>query len=470
MRGQQILQGLHVVPATATSPLTFRTLAGDVFTLDVGAGSAAPISYLPDPAAGTYPDYLLNTSQNYWFTYSAANRLLYFKYNSCADMPGNPFAAFAAKLLATLDANPVDTFVCDLRGNRGGNSTVWYPLINGLIARYPVLLSNPRFRIYGVIDEGTFSSGSLDAMLLKRPVAVNVAALFPNVDMSKLVQTIGEPTGGSTGCWGNVVPFTLPDSGLPGQYSTQYIDGPGYIPAGPSFQPDIAIGIRSTDFFARHDPVMAAILARTENVPPASSGTAVALNGASFRPDRGLAPGSFATVFGNYSQVPDQVLVAGIPGLITAATRSQVNFQVPTTAPLGTADISVRANGSELASGHAAILSTAPGIFVLRPDPSQPGMVENQDHSVNSSSNPAAAGSTVVIYATGNGPVGWSGDAPVTAYFGDIPAEVLASVPLTQFPGLWQIDVRVPDGITGTVSLFVIAQNAASNAVTVSIR
>ena len=249
LRGQQILQGLHVVPLTATSPLTFRTPAGDVFTLDVGAGPAMSMSYLPDPAAGTYPGYLLNTGQNYWFTYSAANRLLYFKYNFCADMPGNPFAAFAARLLATVDANPIDTFVYDLRGNVGGYSAVSQPLLNGLMARYPALLSNPRFRIYGVIDKGTFSSGLADAMTLKQ--------------QSNLVRIIGEPAGGATAGWGNVVLFTLPGSGLAGQYSTQYIRGPGYLPAGASLQPDIPIGIRSTDFFARHDPVMDAILGRT---------------------------------------------------------------------------------------------------------------------------------------------------------------------------------------------------------------
>jgi hypothetical protein len=246
LRGRQILQGLHIVPLTPTSPLTFRTAGGDTFTLDVGIEPAASLSFLPDPAAGTYPDYLLNTGQNYWFNYSPANRLLYFKYNFCADMPGNPFAAFAARLLATVDANPIDTFVYDLRGNVGGYSAVSRPLLNGLTARYPALLSNPRFRIYGVIDKGTFSSGLADAMTLKQ---------------SKLVRIIGEPAGGATEGWGAVVPFTLPVSGLSGQYSTQYIRGPGYLTAEPSLRPDIPIGIRSTDFFARHDPVMATILA-----------------------------------------------------------------------------------------------------------------------------------------------------------------------------------------------------------------
>jgi uncharacterized protein (TIGR03437 family) len=307
-------------------------------------------------------------------------------------------------------------------------------------------------------------------MQLKQPVAANVAASFPNVDMSKLVRILGEPASGATGGWGDVVGFTLPSSGLVGQYSTQYINGPSYVPAGPSFLPDLAISVRSTDFFARYDPVMAAILARTGSVPPAPSGSAIAVNGASFRSDQGLAPGSFATVFGSYSQVPDQVLIAGIPGQIVVATMSQVNVVVPAAAPLGTADISVRANGSDLASGQATITPAGPGIFVLDPDPSQPGAVENRDYSVNSSSNPASAGSVVLIYATGNGPVDSSGNAPVSAFFGDIPAEVLASVPLIQYPGLWQINVRVPDGITGAVPLFVIAQNLASNAVTLSVR
>ena len=36
-----------------------------------------------------------------------------------------------------------------------------------------------------------------------------------------------------------------------------------------------------------------------------------------------------------------------------------------------------------------------------------------------------------------------SGNAPVSVFFGDQPAEVVASVPLAADPGLWQINVRV---------------------------
>jgi hypothetical protein len=237
LRGQQVMQGLHIAPAGATTLLTFRTLAGETFTLDVAPGATASAIALPDPNGGPYPRYLQGTNQNFWFVYEPANRMLYFRYNSCSDMPGNPFAAFAANLLATLDSNPVDTVVLDLRRNVGGDSSVWNPLLTGLAQRIPRLLANSRFRIYGAVDNGTFSSGSLDAMLLKSSISQ--------------VRIIGEATGGSAGGYGNVTAFTLPGSRLLGQYSTNYVTPPAGMAPGPTFAPDIAIGIRSTDFFAR---------------------------------------------------------------------------------------------------------------------------------------------------------------------------------------------------------------------------
>jgi uncharacterized protein (TIGR03437 family) len=306
-------------------------------------------------------------------------------------------------------------------------------------------------------------------MILKQPLPPSVTALFPTVDLSKLVQTIGSSTGGATSGYGNVAPFTLPASGLVGQYSTQFINGPNYIAPGPTFAPDIGIRIESADYFARYDPVMGAILARTDNPPAPPSGDAIVVNGASFRFDDGLAPGSFASVFGSFAQVPDEVLLGGIQAQLITATTSQVNFVAPAAVPLGSAAVSVRAAGTELATGQATITAAGPGIFVLGPDPSQPGAVENQDYSVNSNSNPAAAGSIVMIYATGNGSADSSGSVPVSVFIGGLPAEVVASVSLAQYPGLWQINARVPQGLTGQVPLFLIAQKLASNAVTVAV-
>jgi len=197
--GQQILQGLHVAPAASTTTFTFRTSAGEMFDLDMTTNSSGNWVYMPDSSTGPYPNYTQNTNQNYWFTYEAANRLLYFKYNACQNMTGNPFASFANQMLSTVDANPIDTFVFDLRGNGGGDSSIWNPLVIGLTTRFPTLAANPRFRIYGVIDKATFSSGSLDAMLIKQPVPP-----LANVDTSHLVKIIGQPTGGATSGWGTL--------------------------------------------------------------------------------------------------------------------------------------------------------------------------------------------------------------------------------------------------------------------------
>src|SRR5262249_15100486 len=146
-------------PATATSSLTLRTLAREEFTLDL-APSNEPLVSAPAPDQGPLPLYLQNSGLNYWFTYSAPLRLLYFKYNKCAEMPGSPFAAFANSLLATFDANPVDSLVFDFRGNTGGDASIIIPLFNGLAARiFQKFPANPNLRAYGVLDKGTFSSG-----------------------------------------------------------------------------------------------------------------------------------------------------------------------------------------------------------------------------------------------------------------------------------------------------------------------
>ncbi len=465
--GQQILQGLDIAPAGATTPLTFRTLAGGEFTLYVGTSGTASV-FAPSPSGGPVPDYLMNATSEYWKKYLAEERLLYFKYNMCGDDPANPFSTFTASFMTMLDTNPVDTLVIDFRGNPGGSTSYFEQFGTEMATRLPTLAANPKFRIYVAIDKGTFSAGMDDAMQFKSSdIAAELQALGTPVDLTGRVFVIGQPTGGKPSGYGNVQPFTLPGSHLVGQYSTQFFTAPNGIPDGPSFLPDIQIGLRSTDYFARHDPVLAAIFARTDVLPAAPSGAVVVVNGASFRADQGLAPGSFASAFGAFSQTPDAVVVNGVAAQITGGSSSQVNFRVPASVSPGPATVSVRAGGTELANGQVAITAAGPGIFVRQAlDPSQPGVVENQDYSVNSSSNPAAAGSVVQIFATGYGQL----SGPPEVFFGDTPAQVLFSGELPQYPGLWQIDAVVPPSLSGQIPVFIIAGNLSSNAVTVSLR
>jgi uncharacterized protein (TIGR03437 family) len=462
LQGQQIMQGLGVLPQGTSSALTFQDLAGNRFTLQVATGNQ-PLISAPDASLGNVPLYFTNNG-NYWYFYNPGLRLLYFRYAACDNDSNNPFPLFAANLLQTLDSNPVETLVLDFRDNTGGDANLMAPLITGLLQRASTLLANPTFRAYEFINKGTFSSGMDDAMILKSQ-AVQAGSQTPGSAQWLIVA--GEPTGGKPAHYSNVRGFTLPASQLIGQYSTQSTATLPGIPDTASFNPDVAVGMRSTDYFARFDPVIAESLARWSGTTSAPSGNAIVVNGASFRVEQGLAPGSFASVFGAFGQTPDQVLMGRQPGQVLAASSSQVNFLVPASLPPGATTISVLAAGKEEAAGNATITSAGPGLFVLQPaDPSQPGAVENQDYSVNSQTNPATAGSILQIFATGYGPLNASGSAPVSVILAGTPGEVLYSGPVPQFPGLWQINTRITTTLTGQLSMYLIAGNAASNAVT----
>lgn len=450
---QQTLQGLGIAPPGSATSITFQKLDGSQFTLAV-TPSTEPRTSLISTATGFIPDYLLNSSTNYWSTYIPATRMLYFKYNVCQDDPTNPFPSFAAAFLSTLDANPVDTLVLDFRGNTGGSDSLFNPLYNGVVTRLDSLRKNKNFALYVVIDKGTFSSAMDDAEIFKQP------------GLAASARIIGEPTGGKPSHFGGVNNFALPGSQIPGQYSTQVNPAPSYIPAGdPSFQPDISISTRSTDYFARFDPVMAAMLARSPGPPAAPAGGAITVNGASFRTDQGIAPGSVASSFGQFSSVPDGVLVGGAAAQIIAANTAQVSFIVPLDVAPGVEPIAITSSGTQIASGAVSISPSGPGIFVLQsPNPQQPGAIENQDYSVNSPTNPASVGSVVQIFATGVG----ASTVPLQVFFGDTLAQVLFSGTIA--PGLWQLDAAIPAGLAGLSPVFILSGTTASNGVTVAIQ
>jgi uncharacterized protein (TIGR03437 family) len=449
---QQTLQGLGISAATAATPITFQNLDGSQVTLPVTPSTEARISLI-SADTGFIPDYLVNPSTYYSFNYIPATRMLYFKYNVCQNDPTNPFASFATSFLNTLDTNPVDTLVLDFRGNTGGSDSLFNPLYNGVVKRLGTLRQNPNFALYIVVDKGTFSSGMDDAEIFKQP------------GLAVPARVIGESTGGKPAHYGNVKPFTLPGSLIPGQYSTTFNAAPGYISANDlSFEPDIPISTRSTDYFARFDPVMAAMLARSPGPPPGPSGEIITVNGASFRTDQGVAAGALAAAFGQFPAVPDGVLVGGAAAQVLSASSSQVNFIVPPSAAAGTELVSVTVGGQPVAAGTVTISAAGPGLFVLQPNPQQPGAVENQDFSVNSPSNPAVVASVAQIFATGYG-----GDGlPVRVFFGDTPAQILFSGAVA--PGLWQINAAIPSGTAGLYPIFVLAGGFVSNAVTVAVQ
>jgi|SRR5579872_777558 len=109
------------------------------------------------------------------------------------------------------------------------------------------------------------------------------------------------------------------------------------------------------------------------------------------------------------------------------------------------------------------VAGVVPGIFTASASGSGQGAIVNQDGTVNSASNPAAVGSIVAVYATGEGqtnPAGVDGKPdstpppqpvtqPVTATVGGLPAEVqYASGVSGLVAGVLQVNVQIPQGVT----------------------
>jgi hypothetical protein len=95
LAGQQILQGMDLLPASATSLLTFQTLAGEVFTFQVPAGGNFAATS-PDAGTGPIPYYLQNTGMYYWYAYPPQNHLLYFKIQPVHRNAGQPVRSLTA--------------------------------------------------------------------------------------------------------------------------------------------------------------------------------------------------------------------------------------------------------------------------------------------------------------------------------------------------------------------------------------
>ncbi|MBY0507630.1 MAG: hypothetical protein K2X03_27195 [Bryobacteraceae bacterium] len=197
-----------------------------------------------------------------------------------------------------------------------------------------------------------------------------------------------------------------------------------------------------------------------------------------------IAQGRFTTSAGNV-----RVLLDGIPAPVLFANATQINAAVPyQLAGRAFAQMTVEYNGVVSNSVAPRLVDTAPGIFTTN---GRQAAALNSDGSVNSAANPAAAGSIVVLFLTGEGittPGGVDGElvpatnlrrpvAPVQVRVNGaaIPAaDVLyaGSAP-TLVAGLMQINFRLPAGTpaSAATSVEVVAGAAQSPlGVTIAVR
>ena len=245
---------------------------------------------------------------------------------------------------------------------------------------------------------------------------------------------------------------------------------------------------------------------------------AAVVNAATYQANVPVARGSLAALFGS-ALASNTVTISSTSWPTSAVNRqlvinddlqaplyyvgpTQVNFQVPSNAPLGTVRIAVALadTGEFVAGGALLVAAAAPGIFTSNQAGTGQSAVVNQDGTINSTANPAPIGSTILIYGTGQGQV-----SPAVADGTAAPTSPLANtvaVPtsngttcLTNQPsmcvaigstgfgdvkysglapgyiGLWQINVVIPSGVTaGAVQVRVLINGTPSNTVTVAVR
>jgi uncharacterized protein (TIGR03437 family) len=156
------------------------------------------------------------------------------------------------------------------------------------------------------------------------------------------------------------------------------------------------------------------------------------------------------------------VTISGIAVPLVLVSEFQINAQVPwNVLPSGMTSANVpvvvtRGGNNASAAFQMPVAEFGPGIFTLQGGIGQAAAI-NPDGSVAGTANPAKPGSTIVIYATGLGPVTPvidNGAAPgaelrkaataPTVLVGGVSAQVAFAGLSPQFVGVNQINVVVP--------------------------
>jgi uncharacterized protein (TIGR03437 family) len=223
-------------------------------------------------------------------------------------------------------------------------------------------------------------------------------------------------------------------------------------------------------------------------VVPAVPTIASVTNAASFAPGP-VAPGEMVTIFGSglgpatgVTGVPSagkigsslggtQVFFNSFAAPVIYSSEGQVSVIVPyELSGASAASVQLQYQSLESAAVDVRVIDSVPGIFTL--NASGQGAIVNQNGKINSSTNGAPIGSTVSIYATGEGqtnPPGIDGEinaatlplpapvAKVTVQIGGLPANVTyaGAAPL-DVAGILQVNATLPAGLPAGTSVPVV--------------
>jgi uncharacterized protein (TIGR03437 family) len=204
-------------------------------------------------------------------------------------------------------------------------------------------------------------------------------------------------------------------------------------------------------------------------------GEIVSIYGFSLGPQTGVAGSSTPGT----SLSGTTVNVNGTPAPILYASYNQINFQAPyTLTPGSTATIQVQSSTGTSGNVSVDVLSSIAGLFTNQSNGQGQALAINQDGTVNSTSNPAAPGSYVSLYADGLGALSAMATAgqptptsplnslsgTLAVIIGGLSAPVQFAGLAPGFVGLYQINVQIPATTTaGSHRVFVIPPSGLSS-------
>ncbi len=177
------------------------------------------------------------------------------------------------------------------------------------------------------------------------------------------------------------------------------------------------------------------------------------------------------------------VNVNGAPAPLYYASAGQINFQMPSNAPLGAALVEVKIGGQQGSADTQPVILTAvdPGLFLN----GQRAAALNPDLTPHTAATPQAAGTVLVFFVTGYGtttpaiPDGSAApsrplsmlDGTTEATIGGQAAEVTFAGLAPESAGLAQVNVRIPKGLSpGDHPAVIVINGIPSNAGLISVR
>ena len=410
VNGANLSPGTYTGTVQVTSPSAGNSPATINVTLSVSGGT---ITATPAPAAGLTFTQPLGGSVPAAQTITLAGSPGPINFTATANgtssgvtwlsaTPASGATPGAVTVSANAGSLPIGTYTGTVTINASGatGSPITYNVTLNVVNAITITAS-PTSVNFGYTLNAAVPPAQTVQIAAQGPPGVGTLAIFP------FTATATTSAGGN---WLSVTPST---GNVPGTVSVSV--NPAGLAAG-SYKGTVTIATGNQNgataaaipvtlvITAAPTPVIAAVTNAASGFAGAvSPGEEVAIYGSNFGPatvvSATIANNSFPVTLSN-----TQVLFDGVPAPVIAVTNGQVDVMVPYGIS-GRATTTVQVSYFGVSSAGIAynVTSTVPGLYTLNQQGTGQGAILSQNDQVNGAGNPAARGSVVAIYMTGEG-------------------------------------------------------------------